>query len=136
MGETNVRFKKLLTDSAMDTIEHSFGVKLDRVNAKILQKLEFKGRPTACVIKKKLDSFTSDHLSKDDPVKSLIDQIKEHALDKELGDRLDKNSKKKVILQKFLEISSSVNLNTNRQVDLEIKIFFTKNTKNLFENTF
>lgn len=42
MGETNQRFNQLLKDSAFDTIENNFGVKLDRVNAKVLKNLNFK----------------------------------------------------------------------------------------------
>jgi len=86
MGETNERFKKLLKDSAMDTIEKSYNVQLDRVNEKVLKNMDFKGKPTACVIKKKAENFTEN--SSDDPIKPLIDQIKEHSLDKDLDERL------------------------------------------------
>ncbi len=91
MGETNVRFKKLLTDSAMDTIEKSYKVKLDRHNTKILQKLDFKGRQQACVIKKKMETFDDNNNTSDsDPIKPLIDQIRQHELDKQLGEKLNK----------------------------------------------
>lgn len=88
MGETNDRFKNLLKDSAMDTIERSYNVKLDRVNAKVLKNIAFKGRPTACVIKKKVENFCQNDSA--DPLKPLFDQIREHNLDKELDDRLNK----------------------------------------------
>ena len=42
MGETNQRFNQLLKDSAFDTVESNFGVKLDKVNAKVLKNLNFK----------------------------------------------------------------------------------------------
>ncbi len=95
MGETNERFKDLLKNSAMDTIENSFKVKLDRANAKVLKNLVFKGRPTACVIKKKINDFEPKSVDSDDPLKPLLDQIKEHSLDKQLTDRLDKSKKVK-----------------------------------------
>lgn len=95
MGETNERFKKLLKDSAMDTIEKSFNVQLDRINEKVLKNMDFKGKPTACVIKKKVENFTGN--SSDDPIKPLIDQIKEHSLDKDLDDRLRNKAPTKVI---------------------------------------
>lgn len=93
MGETNERFKELLKSSAMDTIEGSFKVKLDRVNAKELKNLAFKGRPTACVIKKKINDFEAKPLDADDPLRPLLEQVKEHNLDKQLSDRLDKAKK-------------------------------------------
>ncbi len=108
MGETNARFKKLLTDSAMDTIEHSYKVKLDRPNAKILQKLDFKGRQTACVIKKKMDTSDDDNKknSNEDPIKPLIDQIRQHELDKQLEAKL----KKPVIQNKNTSLSIPVTI--------------------------
>lgn len=87
MAETNKRFHMLLRDTAMSTVEKNFAVKLDRVNAKLLKNLNFKGRPVAATIKKpmkpdeeqekantkesKSDGSGADHIA------PLIDQLKE-----------------------------------------------------------
>lgn len=52
MGETNQRFNQLLKDSAVETIEKNFNVKLDKANMKVLKNLTFKGKPSASVIRK------------------------------------------------------------------------------------
>ena len=93
MGETNQRFNAILKDSAMDTIEKNYQVKLDRSNVKVLKHLEFKGRPTACVIKKPV--LNHDPPTDDDPIKPLIDQIRQHSLDKQLDERLSQKQPSK-----------------------------------------
>lgn len=87
MGETNQRFNKLLIDSAFETIENNFRVKLDKVNYKVLKNLKFKGKPTACVIRKSANETQQTPSSKpqtessppadDDSIGRLIDQLKD-----------------------------------------------------------
>lgn len=85
MGQTNERFDRLLVDSAFESIERNFGVKLDKVNSKRLKNLQFKGKPTACVLRKPLadaESETTESPSAqqnggDDPLGSIIDQLKQ-----------------------------------------------------------
>ena len=52
MGETNVRFRKMLQDTAFDGIERQFEASIDRKNLKF-PKMKFKGSPTATVIRTK-----------------------------------------------------------------------------------
>jgi len=99
MAETNDRFKDLLKSSAMDTIETSFNVKLDRVNVKILKNLNFKGRPTATILRRPSEQQQQQPQNSkvtnengDDLIKPLIDQIKENNLDKELAKRMMKTT--------------------------------------------
>ena len=82
MGETNKRFNLLLRDTALSTVEKNFNVKLDKVNLKVLQNLNFKGRPVAATIKKPIsqsDVKTNEDetTTKSDPIAPLIDQLKE-----------------------------------------------------------
>jgi dynein assembly factor 2, axonemal len=96
MAETNDRFKDLLKSSAMDTIETSFNVKLDRANVKILKNLNFKGRPTATILRRPSEQQPENskvtNENGDDLIKPLIDQIKENNLDKELAKRMMKTT--------------------------------------------
>jgi dynein assembly factor 2, axonemal len=74
MGETNKRFKQLLQDTAIDTIEKNFKVKIDRTNCKILNNIKFKGVPTATVIRKaKSDEST---LKNNEPQDDLFNKVK------------------------------------------------------------
>ena len=84
MAETNQRFHDLLKDSAMDSIEKNFDVKLDRVNVKVLKNLKFKGRPTATVIRKpsenknpKTNLENEKTNDSNDPISPIIDKLKE-----------------------------------------------------------
>ena len=111
MGETNKRFQKLLIDSAIDTIQKNFCVKLDAVNATVLKHLNFKGHPTASVIRKPrnegdkhVDVGLSKHGSTkekendgdDDPLTPLIDQIKKEYLDRQANEAAKKPAPAKV----------------------------------------
>jgi dynein assembly factor 2 len=112
MGETNKRFDQLLKDSAYETIEKSFGVKLDRANAKVLKNMNFKGRPTASVIrtKKNGDSNQSSEEAKakqqqpvsdggdlaadsDDAVGDMIEKLKQDYLATQINGGGDSKSK-------------------------------------------
>lgn len=93
MGETNERFQRLLKDTAFDSVERHFSVKLDRVNVKVLKHLKFKGRPTATVIRRPeslanaISDSNNNNNSQDesesvvDPVESLVDQLKQQYLE-------------------------------------------------------
>lgn len=100
MGETNKRFQKLLIDSAIDTIQKNFSVQLDAVNATVLKHLNFKGHPTASVIRKPRNEADSRPVAEpssnkqdatkekkenvdEDPLTPLIDQIKKEYLDRQ-----------------------------------------------------
>lgn len=52
LAEKDVQFKKLVIDTALNAVEDSYNVKLDKKNIK-LPKLKFKGMPFAAVIRKK-----------------------------------------------------------------------------------
>ena len=64
MGETNVRFRKMLHDTAFDGIERQFDVSIDRINMKF-PKMKFKGIPSATVIRSK-NGEKSNNIDKDD----------------------------------------------------------------------
>ncbi|CAF3406980.1 unnamed protein product [Rotaria sp. Silwood1] len=55
MAETNVKFMKMVEDSALDSVENNFHCKLDRNNIKKL-KMKFKGIPKATIIRKKKEN--------------------------------------------------------------------------------
>ncbi len=106
MAETNERFKSLLKNSAMETIEKNFNVKLDRANLKILKHLNFKGRPTATILRKpqtpdsaKPTVSVPGNASNEDLIKPLIDQIKQNSLDKELEKRLNDKNKQPLVTE-------------------------------------
>jgi dynein assembly factor 2 len=106
MAETNERFKSLLKNSAMETIEKNFNVKLDRANLKILKHLNFKGRPTATILRKpqtpdsaKPTVSVPANASNEDLIKPLIDQIKQNSLDKELEKRLNDKNKQPLVTE-------------------------------------
>ena len=86
MGQTNERFDKLLVDSAFESVEKNFHVKLDKVNMKRLKNIDFKGKPTACVLRKPLTENTNSNRNDEDnegenhSVDSIIDQLKEQYL--------------------------------------------------------
>lgn len=85
MGQTNERFDRLLVDSAFETIEKNFNIKLDKVNFKKLKNMNFKGKPTACVLRKTLTNVVNENKkpkdpsesNQDDQIGSIIDQLKE-----------------------------------------------------------
>lgn len=52
LAEKDVQFRKLVIDTALNAVEDSYNVKLDKKNIK-LPKLKFKGMPFAAVIRKK-----------------------------------------------------------------------------------
>ena len=58
MAETNVRFKQMLHDTAIDGIEKQFQVIVDRKNLKF-PKINFKGTATPTVIRTRSDGSTS-----------------------------------------------------------------------------
>ena len=96
MGETNQRFNALLKDSAFETIERNFNVKLDKVNAKVLKNLTFKGRPAASVIRKPVSDKPKDSIpvnleDKNDPMGSVIDKLKEEYFQSQLGNSIKTN---------------------------------------------
>ncbi|RNA16349.1 kintoun [Brachionus plicatilis] len=102
MGETSQRFNDLLKDSAMDTIEKNFSVRLDKVNAKILKNISFKGKPTASVIRRPKSGFdlNSDKTSSStqDPVEKIVDELKVEYL-KSQRDKATKKMDEKPIYQ-------------------------------------
>ncbi|KAH9500129.1 Protein kintoun [Bulinus truncatus] len=65
MAIKNDRFKKLVEDTALDGIEHQFGVTLDKNNIK-RPKLKFKGMKTATILRERKTNSESCHLSPDD----------------------------------------------------------------------
>jgi dynein assembly factor 2 len=96
MGESNARFNQLLIDTALTTIENNFKVKFDKVNVKVLKNLNFKGRPTAATIKRKMTSNEEEVTSKaasadapndddnvDDKIGPLVDQLKNQYYEKQ-----------------------------------------------------
>ncbi len=105
MGETNQRFNCLLKDTAIDSIEKNFNVKLDRINLKVLKHMNFKGRPTASVIRRQDSNNvnktkSNDHIdsndSQNDPVESLVDQLKKQYYEDQLKKTASLNQTKKV----------------------------------------
>ncbi|XP_058832336.1 protein kintoun [Topomyia yanbarensis] len=56
LTKTNAVFRKLVTDTAIDAVEKSFNVTLDRVNLKF-PKLQYKGVAKMTVIRKKSSNF-------------------------------------------------------------------------------
>lgn len=106
MGETNKRFNDLLKDTAVDSIEKNFNVKLDRVNLKVLKHMNFKGRPTASVIRRpdpnnvNKTQNSNDHSntqdSQIDPVESLVDQLKKQYYEDQLKKTESSNSAKTI----------------------------------------
>ena len=74
MAETNKRFKQLLQDTAIDTIEKNFKVKIDRLNMKILN-IKFKGVPTATVIRKPKADSTNETVPKTEPQDDLFKKV-------------------------------------------------------------
>lgn len=100
MGQTNERFDRLLIDSAFESIEKNFNLKLDKVNFKKLKNQPFKGKPTACVLRKPVSNNSSSQQKPDerngnengDPISSIIDQLKEQYLKEgEFFDSIMKN---------------------------------------------
>jgi dynein assembly factor 2, axonemal len=81
MAETNSRFDTLLADSAFDTIEKSFQVKIDRSNVKKLKNLKFKGRPTASVIRKPTNNGHPIQNDNQNNEQDIVDQIKQKIVD-------------------------------------------------------
>lgn len=73
MAETNARFKQLIKDSAIETIEKNFNVKIDKNNLKILN-IKFKGTPTATVIRKARDG--SSNVPSTEPQDEIMSKIK------------------------------------------------------------
>ena len=107
MGETNQRFNMLLRETAMDTIEKSFRVRLDRPNAKVLKYLNFKGMAKASIVRRDGNNNNNNNNNNDstdsnnnnnnnsnnasdenDAVGSIVDQLKEQYM----KDQLDKRS--------------------------------------------
>ena len=85
MGETNVRFRNILHDTAFDGIERQFEVTVDRKNLKF-PRIKFKGTPSATVIRTK-SGEQPDEKHKDDIMnkfpypyddKSTEEKSKEH----------------------------------------------------------
>ena len=70
MAESNFQFKKMLHDTAFEGIERQFGMKIDKKNVK-LPKLNFKGTPTATVIRTKKDETSESKLDPDDPLSKV-----------------------------------------------------------------
>lgn len=88
MGETNQRFNKLLIDSALETIEKNFKLKLDRVNYKILKHMNFKGKPTASIIRRPAKNSPEETVevppNQEDLIKPLIDQLKDQYIENQV----------------------------------------------------
>ncbi|CAF0871097.1 unnamed protein product, partial [Brachionus calyciflorus] len=107
MGETNQRFNQLLRDSAMDTIEQNYNVKLDKSNAKVLKNLNFKGRPTASVIRRPNNTNnTKEEIktpSDDDPIEKIVDQLKAQYLSNqtEQKNKIEKKDQDKIEVEKY-----------------------------------
>ena len=85
MGETNERFRKLLVDSALDTVEANFKLKLDRAHVKTLKSLNFKGRPVATVVRRPVvasheQETPAKSLESEDPIGEIVDKVKEDTL--------------------------------------------------------
>lgn len=97
MGETCQRFNNLLKDSAIETIEKNFNLKIDKKKSKILKSIKFKGKPNACVIRKlknESDSFDTTKLIQN-PVESIADQLKREFLNNQSD---SKNLKEKKVI--------------------------------------
>lgn len=69
MAKSNSRFMNLVEDTAIEGIERQFGVKVDRKNLK-RPKLEYKGTPTATVIRTKSDG-SAKKMDDNDPIKNM-----------------------------------------------------------------
>ena len=100
MAETNVRFMKLIEDTALTGTEKQFGIRLDRKNYK-KPKITFKGTPTATVIRSRKDG----PVPKKDPEMDVLNKVKypydnktSEEKAKELSDKVAKeiNDKKKI----------------------------------------
>ena len=117
MGETNQRFKQLLKDTALDTIENNFRVKLDRNNLKELNNINFKGRPTASVLRKpvnansnKENENSSAGSEENDPMGQFVDQLKQQYLENQ------SNSAK---LNKPTPVTQKTDINNNNKSSAE-----------------
>lgn len=69
MASSNTRFRGIVEDTAIEGIEKQFGVKVDRKNMK-RPKLNYKGTPTATVIRSKANDG-SKNLDDNDPLKNM-----------------------------------------------------------------
>ncbi|XP_053673270.1 protein kintoun [Anopheles nili] len=65
-------FRKLLTDTSLDAVEKSFGVKLDRANLRF-PKLHYKGTPSSSVVREKMPHF--ENLPRDELFDKLLPPI-------------------------------------------------------------
>ena len=117
MAETNQRFKQLLKDTALDTIENNFHVKLDRNNLKELKNINFKGRPTASVLRKpvntnsnKENENSSAGNEENDPMGKFVDQLKQQYLENQ------SNSAK---LNKPTPVTQKTDINNNNNNSAE-----------------
>lgn len=59
LAKCNLNFRKLLTNTAIDAVENTFGVSLDRANLKF-PKLQYKGVPKMSVIRQKAYNYIQD----------------------------------------------------------------------------
>ena len=96
MGETNVRFRKMLHDTAFDGIERQFDVSTDRKNMKF-PKMKFKGIPSATVIRSK-SGEKSNGIDKDDimnnfpyPYDEKITEEKSREMEKKFEEKNNEN---------------------------------------------
>ncbi|XP_052861674.1 protein kintoun [Anopheles cruzii] len=62
LASKNDGFRKLLTDTALDAVESSFKVKLDRANLRF-PKLQYKGNPKCTVMREKMGNFPDHQLA-------------------------------------------------------------------------
>ncbi len=114
MSETNVKFRQMLHDTALDGIERQFDVKLDRKNLKF-PKMKYKGSPTATVIRSKTDEgpkdVPDDDLTKKFPYpydeKSTAEKSKEK--EEEIKKRDEERQKQKEKQKVFNEETEDTN---------------------------
>lgn len=70
MSETNQRFKNMVEDTAIDGIERTFAVTIDRKNIK-KPKMSYKGTPEATIMRKKKPNF-----KKEETISDVIPDLK------------------------------------------------------------
>lgn len=120
MGETCESFNNLLNETAIDTIEKNFNVKLDKKDYKVLKNMKFKGKPSACVIRK-----LKKELNCVERKKSIQNQIK-NISDKPKTEHLNHQSSSKNLKEK--KMIDQNELDENKFVQPIYKIIYSNQT--------
>lgn len=93
MSKSNIRFRGLVEDTAIDGIERQFGVKVDRKNI-TRPNLPYKGTPTATVIRSKANE-PAKPLDEDDPIRKMPYPFDEKSSEEKAKEMADAVKRKK-----------------------------------------